>query len=66
MKSQSWEAEGESWVEEGRGTGKREHDQVWRGGNRKEVLRACRMNGNMQLHGVGGGRLSRKYQKRGR
>lgn len=41
-----------TWVGEGRGRGKGEHDQVW--GNRREALRACRMNGKRQPREVMG------------
>jgi hypothetical protein len=41
----------------GKGTGSRrgEHDQVLGGGNRTQVLRASRKNGNRQLREVGDG-----------
>jgi hypothetical protein len=47
-------------VGEGRGRGKKEHDQVWRE-ERREALRASRMNGNMQPQGWEVGGPSRKY-----
>jgi hypothetical protein len=54
--------EGGTLVREGRGRGsvKGEHDQVWGGGDRREALRARRMDGNMQPGGGEIGETSRK------
>jgi hypothetical protein len=46
-RNQGRQREGGHWVGEGTGKGKGDHDQVlW--GNRKEALKASRMNRNMQ------------------
>jgi hypothetical protein len=48
-----------------RGRGKERGNMVRYGGrgDRREALRASRMNGNMQLQGLGDGGPSRKFQR---
>jgi hypothetical protein len=54
-------------VRKGTGRGREGHDQVLGGGNRTEVLRVSRKNGNSQPPEVGGwGGPSRMYQRPGR
>ena len=55
------EKEGGTWM--GKRTG--EHDLVFGGGNKTEVLKASRQKGNRQLQEVGGGGPSRMYQSPG-
>ena len=50
-KIRAGERKRETWVEEGTGRGKREHDQVWEG--RTDVPRANRKNRNRQSQVVG-------------
>jgi hypothetical protein len=51
-----------TWVEDGR-VGKREPRSNMRGGDRREVQMAKRMNGNKQSRGVKSGEPSREYQR---
>lgn len=54
-KMQSWEEKnGETREEEGKGRGKRVHDQIWGSRDWREDLRAIKMNENLHHMGMGG------------
>ena len=65
IKKQSHETEGGTWVGEGRGRGKREHDQIW-GRGKQERTPEVQQSEWKYVTSVGEGEPSRSYQRPGR